>query len=239
MKKVLKNRIFQFIITAIIFTSIGVVATNSINASNVSYKGETLDKALDTLYQRSTYTEYNGSVNITPTPTEQVLSTNNKVLKSNIIINPIPSNYKELNGIANIDANKIISGYSAFDNNGDLVNGTYIENITSSDIKFLGKNSIIGNTTMTYTITESVNLGIVVVTGSNNTDDTSYYTAEIMSLSNGNYREINNETVSFILSKDIQTGHRSRIYVIDNVQKGAVLTVATRYAGLMQIIKIK
>ena len=29
----------------------------------------------------------------------------NKILKSNIIINPIPSNYKKLNGIANIDEN--------------------------------------------------------------------------------------------------------------------------------------
>ena len=36
---------------------------------------------------------YTGVTEVTPTTTEQVLDTSNKVVTRNIIINPIPSNY--------------------------------------------------------------------------------------------------------------------------------------------------
>lgn len=36
---------------------------------------------------------YTGVTEITPTTTEQVLETSNKVVTRNIVINPIPSNY--------------------------------------------------------------------------------------------------------------------------------------------------
>lgn len=36
---------------------------------------------------------YTGTTEVTPTTTEQVLDTSNKVVTRNIVINPIPSNY--------------------------------------------------------------------------------------------------------------------------------------------------
>ena len=36
---------------------------------------------------------YTGVTDVTPTTTEQVLDTSNKVVTRNIVINPIPSNY--------------------------------------------------------------------------------------------------------------------------------------------------
>jgi hypothetical protein len=36
---------------------------------------------------------YTGVIEVTPTTTEQVLDTSNKVVTRNIVINPIPSNY--------------------------------------------------------------------------------------------------------------------------------------------------
>ena len=48
--KILRNRLFQFIITAIVFASIGVIASN-INATDVEYKNnKTVSDALDELY---------------------------------------------------------------------------------------------------------------------------------------------------------------------------------------------
>ena len=132
MKKILKDRIFQFIITAIIFTEIGVLATNSINATEVTYKGETLDKTLDTLYQRSTYTEYSGLTTVTPTTTEQILSTNNKLLKSDITIGAIPSSYKNLSTTTTVTANKLLSGETAYDNLGNLITGNGLECMEAS-----------------------------------------------------------------------------------------------------------
>ena len=49
MKKILKSRIFLVIVTALVFTGIGVFADN-ILASQVIYNSTTLDTALNTLY---------------------------------------------------------------------------------------------------------------------------------------------------------------------------------------------
>lgn len=92
---------------------------------------------------------------------------------------------------------------------------------------------------MTYTFNEDVDLGFVVITASNNIDDSSYYSAQINSLTTGNYQVLDNTTRGFITSdKDNQAGHRSIVYVIEGVKKDSVLTVATRYAGIVQVFKI-
>lgn len=119
----------------------------------------------------------------------------------------------------------------------DALNNLYTEKHFSA-VTFLGKNTVNGNTTMTYTFNEDVDLGFVVITASNNIDDSSYYSAQINSLTIGNYQVLDNTTRGFITSDKDTAGHRSIVYVIEEVKKDSVLTVATRYAGIVQVFKI-
>ena len=123
MKKAFKNPTLMFILGAVIFSGITAVVANTISASSITYKETTVEAAIDNLYTKAK-PDYTGATTFTPSSTTQTIRTNNKILKSNITINPIPSNYQILNGTANINADKILSGYSAFDNNGSLVTGT-------------------------------------------------------------------------------------------------------------------
>ena len=56
MKKVLKNRMFLVLVTAIIVGSIAVYATNEILASQVKYNNTPLDEVLDDLYSKTNKT---------------------------------------------------------------------------------------------------------------------------------------------------------------------------------------
>lgn len=122
MKKAFKNPTLMFILGAVIFSGITAVVANTISASSITYKETTVEAAIDNLYTKAK-PDYTGATTFTPSSTTQTIRTNNKILKSNITINPIPSNYQILNGTANINADKILSGYSAFDNNGNLISG--------------------------------------------------------------------------------------------------------------------
>ena len=64
MKKVLKSRVFAFILGALIFSSISVYAAHKYAASQVTYKNTTLDQALNTLYttQNTTVTNLQNQV---------------------------------------------------------------------------------------------------------------------------------------------------------------------------------
>ena len=53
MKRVIKNNIFGFIVGAVIFTSIGVIAATAINARNIEYRDTNVESAIDDLYQSS------------------------------------------------------------------------------------------------------------------------------------------------------------------------------------------
>ena len=86
------------------------------------------------------------SSSYTPTTNSQTLQTSGKYLDGDITINPIPSNYQILNGTANISSDKILSGYSAFDNSGTLVNGN------------LSTNCVNGNKVVTNDITTGMEL---------------------------------------------------------------------------------
>ena len=174
MKRIIKSRIFAFILGAIIFGSVGVYASSYI-AKDISFT-------------------------------------------------PKNTNWKKEDGtdITNVK---------------DAIDDLYIKNQLSS-VSFIGKNSINGNTTMTYTFEEDVELGLVIVSASNNGSDSSVYPATIQSLSSGNYKELDNSTSSFYLDEARQAGHRCHVYIIEGVKKDAILTVATRYAGLVQILKI-
>ena len=48
----------------------------------------------------------------------------NKVLKSNITIDAVPSNFVELSSAANVTSNTILSGYRGYNGTGELVTGT-------------------------------------------------------------------------------------------------------------------
>lgn len=94
MKRLFKNPIFVFLLGIIVAESINVIA-DTLSASEIDYRDTKVDQALDTLYQRSNYTEYDGSVVVTPSEVQQTLETNDKLLKSNITIQAIPTSYLE------------------------------------------------------------------------------------------------------------------------------------------------
>ena len=142
MNKLLKNSLFTFILGAIIFGTTGVIAATLL-ASNISYdntssgiNANNVQDAISELYTKAntSYDEYNGSTTYTPNSNTQTISTNNKLMKSDITINPIPSNYKVLNGTANVDESKILNGYTAFNNNGELITGTVSTDCVSGSV---------------------------------------------------------------------------------------------------------
>ena len=53
MKRVLKSRIFTFILGAVIFSGLTVIATSTITASQITYNNTTLDLALNDLYNQA------------------------------------------------------------------------------------------------------------------------------------------------------------------------------------------
>ena len=119
----MKKYIIGFIIGAIIFSGISAFATAQILASNISYKNTTVESAIDTLYTKAK-PDYSGDTTFTPTTSSQTIQTNNKILKSDITINPIPSTYKELSTATTVTANDLLNGITAYDNLGNLITGS-------------------------------------------------------------------------------------------------------------------
>ncbi len=118
----------------------------------------------------------------------------------------------------------------------DALDDLYTEK-SFSGVSFLGKTTAIGNTTTTYTFDKDVDLGLVIVSASNDTTNTSYFYANIQSLTTGNYRQLDTATNSFS-EGGIPAGHRSTVYIIEGVKKDSVLTAAIRYAGIIQVFEI-
>lgn len=118
----------------------------------------------------------------------------------------------------------------------DALDDLYTEK-SFSEASFLGKTTAIGNTTTTYTFDKDVDLGLVIVSASNDTTNTSYFYANIQSLTTGNYRQLDTTTNSFS-EGGIPVGHRSTVYIIEGVKKDSVLTAAIRYAGIIQVFEI-
>ena len=85
-------------------------------------EGVTVKDKIDDLYTK-VKPSYTGSTTITPATSTQTLSTNGKVLNSNITINPIPSSYKELTTTTDVSANSLLSGVKAYTSDGELVTG--------------------------------------------------------------------------------------------------------------------
>ena len=104
MKKIFNNSLFTFILGSIIFCSIGVYASSTYYANQIRYiksnsEEVTLDSALNELYTSASIESYTPSGHVTPTTSEQVLQTSGKKVTSNIIVDPIPSNYKDMESV--------------------------------------------------------------------------------------------------------------------------------------------
>ena len=123
MKKFIKNNLLGFILGAIIFSGIGAYAEYIITADKVEYAPNiSIKDKVDDLYTKvkPSYTE---ATSITPSTTMQTLQTNNKLLNSDITINPIPSTYKNLTTTTDVNANNLLSGVKAYTSDGTLVTG--------------------------------------------------------------------------------------------------------------------
>ena len=124
MKKILKNPVFMFVLGSIVFGTIGVVATSTITANQITYGNSTVESAINDLYTKAK-PDYTGTVIYTPSDTTQTIPTKDKILRSNIIINQIPSTYKELSTLTNeLTASDLLSGKQAYKADGTVVNGS-------------------------------------------------------------------------------------------------------------------
>ena len=144
MKKIFrKSNIFSFLLGAVIFSGITGVTAYTILASDVgftpknnSWKVDNLSDAIDDLYAKAKPT-YTGTTTFTPTTSNQVIATGNKILTSDITINAIPSTYKNLTTTTTATANDLLSGKTAYDNLGNLItgnlsNGCIVNRVTCS-----------------------------------------------------------------------------------------------------------
>ena len=136
MYKINKNIIFAFILGGILFSGVTYAAT--LLATNITYDNTNsgitstnVQGAIDELYTKAnsnSYEEYTGSTSYTPSGSVQTIPTYNKVLKSNITIDAVPSNFVELSSAANVTSNTILSGYKGYNGTGELVTGTLSTN---------------------------------------------------------------------------------------------------------------
>ena len=129
--KVLKSKIFIFILGGIIFSSITAFA-NNILASEVTYGNSTVKDSIDDLYTK-VKPDYTGNTTFTPSSETQMIPTQNKILKNNITINPIPSKYVDISDTTITSSSDIASGKYAYKADGTKVEGTATS--TLSEIK--------------------------------------------------------------------------------------------------------
>lgn len=138
MKKIFrKSNILSFLLGAIIFGGVGTVFAYTILAKDVSYspkdttwKVDNVKVAIDDLYTKAK-PEYTGITTITPSNSGYNLSTKDKILKSNITIEPIPSTYKNLTTTTTVNESNLLSGVKAYTSDGELVTGTLSTNCVS------------------------------------------------------------------------------------------------------------
>lgn len=158
------NPVFTFILGALIFGSIGVVSAYNLFASNIGYTPKdsswNVDNVNDALDDLATKIKpnYTDIYRVTPSFSEQTLSTKDKTLNDNITVEAIPSTYKNLTSNTTASASDIKTGKTAYDNNGNLITGNYegIGNYESYVILETGTYSSLSqgsDSTKNYTIT--------------------------------------------------------------------------------------
>lgn len=142
MKKIFKNPIFTFALGALVFGGIAGVSAYNIFANDIGYAPQdstwnvnNVKGAIDDLYAK-VKPDYNGLTTFTPTTSIQTIPTNNKILRSNIIINAIPSTYKNLTITTDVSSSNLLNGVKAYTSDGELVTGNISTNcISGSYIK--------------------------------------------------------------------------------------------------------
>lgn len=118
----MKKTIFGMFLGIVV--TLSVVGVYALTASEIEYKNDkSVEDAIDALYG-SVKPEYTGSTTVTPSTTAQTLSTENKVLTSDITVSAIPSNYKDLTSASDFSASDLLSGKKAYNNLGELITGT-------------------------------------------------------------------------------------------------------------------
>ena len=139
--KILKSRIFLVIVTAIIFTTVGVMAAN-LNASDISYGNGTVASAIDDLYTKSNnYNCVGGTFTCTDCITANGQQINNINFTPSIVyLHANDTDNKELiwyyNGgqnmtwWSNVDGG--MYGTSVASNNFDINNKLLLKNFNSS-----------------------------------------------------------------------------------------------------------
>ena len=128
MKKIIKNPLFTFLLSAVIFGGLGAIIAVSIPAGSVTYSPadtswqgiNTVEKALNSL--KSSVGTYNSS-SVTPSTTVQNLQTKGKVASTDITVAAIPSEYKKLNATT-VEPKAILAGKTAYNGQGQLITGT-------------------------------------------------------------------------------------------------------------------
>ena len=136
MKKI--KIIISLLIGIVIGSTLTAYAAYSYHAKEVEYTPENknfnvndVESALNKLYENVNYEEYTGNINIIPSEVNQTVNTKDKILKNNIVLEAIPNEYKKLPITTSAASNHIISGKTAYDNNGNLITG----NISTTCVK--------------------------------------------------------------------------------------------------------
>ncbi len=132
--KNVKNYLLSFILGGIVFSGITVFAEYVVTADKIEYANNVSVKdKIDDLYTK-VKPVYTGETTITPTTSEQTLYTSDKILKSNVTINKIPSNYKNINDTTNFTASDLKLGEKAYNSSGKLIIGTYTVGTLNMDL---------------------------------------------------------------------------------------------------------
>ncbi len=130
--KNIKSYLLMFILGGICFSGIGAFAEYIVTADKIEYATNVSVKdKIDDLYTH-VKPAYSGSVEVTPTKSKQTLSTNGKILNSNITINKIPDSFQDISASTVTSASDILSGRKAYLSNGTLVTGTRKECVTGT-----------------------------------------------------------------------------------------------------------
>ena len=143
MKKIIKSKIFSLLLGIIVSAGIYVTAA-TIMANRITYNDGTVKTALDTLYQRAGIEKYTGPFTFEADPNQDItIQTAGKLIKGNLSAT-IPSQYKDLSTTTTATAEDILLGKTAYDNNGELITGTFVMN---SECKFTSFTCTTCNTT--------------------------------------------------------------------------------------------